>query len=156
MIQTLCLIIILSPFFSIGQPIMQKDLVQIQAVETILKKGTKDTINVEITVKDGYHIQANKVNDESLIPATLSVTPTLEFAVDVPVFPPHKLFRLEGTEDILNVFDGKFLIKLPVTVLRKTASGKYIIKAVFHYQACNHKTCFFPRIIHFEMNVVIN
>jgi hypothetical protein len=118
-------------------------------------KGKRIMIPVEVKVKEGYHIQANKVNDESLIPAKLEITPIPQLIVELPVFPDHKLFRLESTEDDLNVFDGKFEIKVPIKTASGTAAGRYILKAAFRYQACDHKSCFFPRTINIELPVVV-
>jgi len=120
-----------------------------------LMKGKKNLIRIEVMVQDGYHIQANKVNDESLIPARLEFSPHPDFTIDPPVFPRYKLFRLQGTDDDLNVFDGKFEIKVPVKAVKGTAAGKYVLKAAFRYQACDHKSCFFPRTINFEMAVML-
>lgn len=149
------LILIFSLLFSGGQEMMQQDIVQIKTAETILRKEKTDTINVAITVKEGYHIQADKVNDESLVPAALKVTPMPEFGVDTPVFPAYKLFRLEGTRIDLNVFDGRFLIKIPARALSATDAGEYIMKGIFQYQACDHKSCLFPRTIAFEMSILV-
>jgi hypothetical protein len=133
----------------------QKDFVQIRVAETTVIKGKKNLIRIEVTVQQGYHIQANKVHDESLIPAKLEITPIPQLIIDSPVYPRFSLFRLEGTDEDLNVFDGKFEIKVPVKAVKGTAAGKYVLKASFRYQACDHKSCFFPRTINFKMAIML-
>lgn len=133
----------------------QKDFVEIKVTETSLAKGKKNFILLEVKVKDGYHIQANQVNDEALIPATLEISSLPALIVEPPVFPRHKLFRLEGAGEDLYVFDGTFVIQVPVKVMPDAVPGNYILKGTFRYQACNHKSCFFPRKINIEMKVAV-
>lgn len=130
-------------------------IVGVYVSETILAPGKSRVVSIQVDVKEGYHIQANKVKDKSLIPATLEITPGSKLLTGKPVFPRHKLFRLEGTEDDLNVFDGKFEIKVSVKAPINTPSGNYVIKAKLRYQACDAKTCLFPRVIEFEIPVVV-
>jgi hypothetical protein len=133
----------------------QKELVQVRAAGITIQKGKSDYISVEVMVKDGYHIQANKVNDESLIPVSLKIFPAEQFVIGPPEFPPYTLFRLEGTDNELNVFDGKFEIKVPVKAKSDIAAQTLTLKAALYYQACDHKSCLFPRTINFEIAVLV-
>lgn len=135
--------------------VKEKDIVSVSEDETLLVPGKKSVVVIHIKVKDGYHIQANKVTNESLIPVSLEATPNRLFFINKPLFPPYKLFRLEGTEETLNVFDSIFFIQLPVKAMPTTKEGRYSLKARIRYQACNAKTCLFPRIIDFELPVVV-
>lgn len=134
---------------------LQKDVVKVQTSKTVIEKEKTAILVVEVSVKDGYHIQANKVNDKSLVPALLNTSPIEQLEIGTPEFPPFKLFRLEGTTDDLNVFDGKFVIKVPVKAKKNVLPRSYTLKAGFYYQACDHRSCLFPRTINFEMEVVV-
>lgn len=133
----------------------QADIVRVHVPDTVLHPGKSTTIGIEVNVKEGYHIQADKVNDKSLIPVTLEIISPKGISTGRPVFPSYKLFRLEGTEDNLNVFDGRFEIKVSVKAPAGAAAGKRILKAKLRYQACNARTCLFPRNIEFEIPVLV-
>jgi hypothetical protein len=131
----------------------ERDIVSASADETFVVPGRKSFAFIRVMVKEGYHIQANKVNNKSLIPVTLEITQNKFFMAGKPVFPPYKLFHLEGTERCLNVFDSLFIIRVPVKAATGT-EGRYFIKAKLHYQACNAKTCLFPRTLDLEIPIV--
>ena len=135
--------------------VKEKDIVSVSINETILTTGEKSVAIIRVKVKEGYHIQANKVTNESLIPVSLVTTPNELFLLNKPLFPPYKFFRLEGIEESLNVFDSIFTIQLPVKAMSTTKEGRYFIKARIRYQACNAKTCLFPRALDFELPIVV-
>ncbi|WP_158085404.1 protein-disulfide reductase DsbD domain-containing protein [Niastella vici] len=135
--------------------VKEKDIVSVSVNETILTPEEKSVAIIRVKVKADYHIQANNVTNESLIPISLETTPNRFFLLNKPIFPPYKFFRLEGTEERLNVFDSIFIIQLPVKAMSTTKEGQYLIKARIRYQACNAKTCLFPRTINFELPVIV-
>ena len=128
-------------------------IVKINVKESIVYTGGSSVIEIEVNVKEGYHIQANKVNDESLVPTTLEVNSTEFTTTNKIEFPPSKQFQLQGTDGVLNVYDGKFLIKLFLTPAAQT--GKHILGAKLKYQACDSKSCLFPRVIDFSIPIEI-
>ena len=132
----------------------EKEIVRILTNETRITTGKKNFILIQVKVKDGYHIQANKVTDASLIPLTLKVVPHPSFQIASPFFPAYKLFRLEGTRDYLHVFDSVFVISLPVKTRAATKAGQYLIKAQLRYQACDARSCLFPRTLNIDLPVV--
>ena len=68
------LLIILFIYFLPGnRQIAALGIVKINVPEIIVDAGKSSTIHVKVEVKNGYHIQANKVTDEYLIPTTLKI-----------------------------------------------------------------------------------
>lgn len=148
--------IILIAFFAGTQtPVKAKDVVSVSVSETLLAPGQKGFIIIRVKVNEGYHIQANKVTNQSLIPVSLEVTASRFFIINKALFPPYKSFRLEGTEDELNVFDSIFIIRLPIKATTNIQEGRYALKARIKYQACNARTCLFPRKIDFDVPVIV-
>lgn len=129
------------------------DIVTLNVPEIIVSPGKNGVIQVNVTVKKGYHIQANKVQDEFIIPTTLEITASDIIATDNQLFPAAKKFRLEGTKDHLLVYDGNFKIKVPFRTKEKLEKGEYKLGATLHYQACDNKTCFFPKGIDFTISL---
>lgn len=130
-------------------------VVTVTVTESIVYDGISTIIPIWVEVKKGYHIQANRVNDESLIPTTLEVNDDKNITISKQEFPPSKKFKLEGSDTFLNVYDGKFLIKLFLSPVAKTQTGKYVLGAKLRYQACDSRSCLFPRVIDFLIPVEV-
>lgn len=130
-------------------------IVTVNVTESIVYVGISTMIPIWVEVKKGYHIQANRVNDESLIPTTLEVSDDKNITISKQEFPPSTKFKLEGTNTFLNVYDGKFPIKLFLSPVAKTQTGKYILGAKLRYQACDSRSCLFPRVIDFSIPVEV-
>lgn len=116
------------------------EIVSVRSGETVITPGAKNMATIVVQVKEGYHIQANKVSNESLVPATLTIVGAGPFHIGQAIFPPYKLFRLEGTTNDLNIFDSVFSIQLPISAPGAIKPGRYVIKARFRYQACDART----------------
>src|SRR6266508_3950465 len=87
-------------------------IIKITVPEVIAHAGKSAVIYVYVVVKEGYHIQANKVNDEFVIPTTLDLNADTIIKTGKQIFPSGKKFKLEGTSDYLFVYDGKFKITI--------------------------------------------
>jgi hypothetical protein len=130
-------------------------IIKITVPEVVAHAGKSAVIYVYVVVKEGYHIQANKVNDEFIIPTTLDINADKIIIAGKQVFPKGKKFKLEGTSDYLFVYDGKFKITIPFKTMEKIQKGKYTLDAKLHYQACDNKTCLFPKTIDFFIAVKV-
>ena len=133
-----------------------KTLVTVSVSESKVYVGINSMISISVEVVKGYHIQANKVNDESLIPTTLEVSEVKGITINRLEFPPGKKFKLKGTSTFINVYDGKFIIKLFISPSAKLQTGNYVLGAKLHYQACDSMTCLFPRTSDFSIPIDIS
>lgn len=122
---------------------------------TTLASGGQSAITVSFQIKDGYHIQANEVNDDSLIPVRIDMENHEAINYGQPVFPAWKKFKMEGTNDRLWVFDEMLDVKIPLTIAKEKSPGDYFIKGNLHYQACDSWKCYFPRVLVFEVRFSI-
>jgi len=130
-------------------------IIKITAPEVIAHAGKEAVINIYVVVKEGYHIQANKVNNEFIIPTVLNIIENKIIITGKQMFPAGKKFKLKGTGDYLFVYDGEFKIAIPFKTRQKIQKGKYMLVAELHYQACDDKTCFFPRMMDFPIEVKV-
>ncbi len=48
-------------------------IVKVNAPEVTAYAGKSGEIHIYVTIKKGYHVQANKVNDDFMIPTTLEI-----------------------------------------------------------------------------------
>lgn len=125
------------------------DVLKITVPEVIVRAGESSIFKMEVEIKKGYHIQANKVNDDLLIPTTLEISENKNIRTGKQEFPPAKKFQLAETDIFLDVYDGVFEIKIPITTTKEIPKGKHTLNAKLHYQACDNKTCLFPKNIEF-------
>lgn len=130
-------------------------IVTVNVNDSIIYIGVSTMIAIWVDVKEGYHIQANKVNDEYLIPTTLEINDNKYITISKQEFPPSKQFKLEGADSFLDVYHGKFQIKLFLSPGTKTETGKYVLSAKLRYQACDSKSCLFPRTVDFSIPIEV-
>jgi hypothetical protein len=155
MIMTYSSLICFVCILSSGYRVDTGEVVKITVPEIIVQAGKSAKIIVHVSVEKGYHIQANKVNDELLIPTTLEIDQQETIVTGQQIFPAGKKFKLEGTSDYLLVYDGNLKITIPFKTDKKIQKGEYRIKGKLRYQACDNKTCFFPKAILFFVPIKI-
>ena len=123
-------------------------IVTIRTVDQlIVKPGERVQTTIEVTVKKGYHVQANPVRDENLIPTRLEMKPHKGIIPDRPIYPAGKSFRLKDTSEDLSTYDGTFVIRLAIKVLASAQPGDRLLEGKLHYQACDSLQCLFPRSV---------
>jgi hypothetical protein len=130
--------------------------VKVYAPKTTGHSGIPMTVHVEVEVMLGYHIQANKLEDENLVPTTLIWEKGHGWEIREITFPPSKKFKLQGSDLPLEVYDGKFDIKtvlVPPETLRK---GSHRLFGILNYQACDSVRCLFPRSVEFSVLVDVD
>jgi len=130
-------------------------IVQINLPEVHIHAGEMGVVNLSVTVKEGYHVQAHVVYDEFLIPTTIEVPDSEIISVVGTRFPPGKKFRLEGASDYLYVYDGDFTVTISFVTKKKIQRKKYSLHGNLHYQACDMKTCLRPRSTDFVIQLTI-
>jgi suppressor for copper-sensitivity B len=129
----------------------------IQAVltTTAVHPGDKVTLAIIVNVKDNLHAQSHTPTDKDNGIA-FTVTPTdqrwIQFG-DLE-YPPgiDEDYPLLGK---LNVYVGKTVIKIPVTISPDAKLGPLKITGQITYQACNDKMCFPPESPQFEAESTI-
>ncbi len=99
----------------------------------------------EVTIPGKFHVQSNKPLDEFLIPTTLTVTPPEGFTVREIVYPePVQIEASLISEELLSVFEQKFVIGVALDVGDNVQPGTYPIAGELRYQACDDKICLMP------------
>jgi DsbC/DsbD-like thiol-disulfide interchange protein len=109
-----------------------------------VEPGASTQIALQCVVKPGYHVQANPVENPSLIPITLKMDAAGSVSVGEPLYPAAKRLRLPGDSQDLVVYDGTFVIALPLQVGRNATAGTMTLKGTLRYQACDDSHCLFP------------
>ncbi|MBL8016850.1 MAG: protein-disulfide reductase DsbD [Ignavibacteria bacterium] len=111
-------------------------------------------INVKADVQSGYHINANKVSDEDLIPTTIEVDGG-QLKVGKISWPGSHKFKFSFSETELDVYEGSITIGVNLKAPKDIKPGKYEVTGKLNYQACNDRACFAPKDAPFTVTVVL-
>lgn len=148
------IIFLFNSIMTIGQ--VNDELVKVNVPTVTVQAGRQSVISVSVEVKNGYHIQANEVKDEYIIPTTLEIDGGKEFVIKKQVFPSAKKFKLEGTDQYLDVYDGRFEIQTSFIAQTKSQKKVHHLNGKLNYQACDSVRCLFPRTVEFLIEVNVN
>src|SRR5687768_15169414 len=147
------LIIFLLNGFLSSKDVYPDDLVTVIVPKVTVQAGKHATMLVSIKVKSGYHIQAHEVDDEFIIPTTLEIIGNNDFVIQKQIFPTPKKFKLEGTDHYLEVYDGRFEVRIFFTTTKQIEKEIHHLQGKLRYQACDSLQCFSPRIVEFLIEV---
>jgi len=112
-----------------------------------VRAGESVTLRVTVSIKPGYHVQANPVLNPYLIPLLLTVQATPFIRAGEPVYPQAKRMRLLGSDEDLVIYDGTFLLEQPVSVSKDSPPGETTLAGSLRYQACDDRRCLTPRTL---------
>ncbi|WP_162419327.1 protein-disulfide reductase DsbD domain-containing protein [Cyclobacterium roseum] len=121
--------------------------------ELRLAPGEENQLIVSFLIKEGYHIQANRVKDENLIPTKLSFESAEGFIIGDPVYPRADEFRMEGVKEPLAVFGDTLKIRVPVKTANTLEKQRAQIKGKLYFQPCDASKCYYPREFDFNLSI---
>jgi len=127
-----------------------------QSQEWEIFPGEKKNLEITINILEGYHIQADQVMDDNLIPTRLTIIEVPpNMVVYDPIFPHPESFKFKDVQDSMMVFHNTLRIGLPVEAKNEAKIGQHKIAMNLQYQACDSIKCYFPREIHFMILVAV-
>jgi thioredoxin:protein disulfide reductase len=101
-------------------------------------------IAVVLKIRDGFHINAHQPSADYLIATNLTANPQTGFKLGQPSYPKGELHTFAFSKTPLNVYQGKVIVRLPITVLPNAPLGPQHIPLKLRYQACNQELCLPP------------
>ncbi|HEX8422078.1 MAG TPA: protein-disulfide reductase DsbD domain-containing protein, partial [Pyrinomonadaceae bacterium] len=120
-----------------------------------MSAGETAETSVRLSIKEGYHVNANPATEKFLIPTALSVKPEAGFTVDNIAYPKplKKKFPFAGVP--LDIYEGDAVIKLKLRAPRDLKAGQHALRADLRVQPCDDQTCFPPMTIATNIEVTI-
>jgi cytochrome c biogenesis protein CcdA/DsbC/DsbD-like thiol-disulfide interchange protein/thiol-disulfide isomerase/thioredoxin len=109
--------------------------------------GSTVRLALQVSIADGFHIQANHPKDPSLIPAKLTLDVPEGVTFQDVTFPAPSDFRIPGFDETQVVFEGTILVGVRLAIAPGRAAGPIPIAGHFEYQACDDKQCFRPSTV---------
>jgi hypothetical protein len=130
-------------------------VLSVDPVEVSVSPGNSVESQISITVKSGYHVQANPASESYLIATKLELKPAEGIEPSDPIYPKGQPYKLEGTEKPLSTYAKTFMIKVPLKAAKDATAGPRTVRGTLHYQACDAHTCLFPDTIPVEITVTV-
>jgi hypothetical protein len=130
----------------ISSPVFAKSYAAVTTTvtPTSAQPGGKAALIVHIKLAEGYHINANKPNDEFLIPTTLTFKTVAGATFGAVAFPKAAQVKESYSEKPMLVYKGDAIIKVPVLIAKTAKKGQLVLSGELKYQACSHQSCYPP------------
>jgi cytochrome c biogenesis protein CcdA len=114
-------------------------------VESGVHAGGIVRLALQVEVPPGLHVQSNTPRDPSLKALTLALDVPADAVILETVFPAPSDYRLEGSTDLLSVFEGQFAVGVRLKLSAAQPVGDLVVEGRLRYQACDDKVCFVPK-----------
>lgn len=132
-----------------------KDLVHVSADPVTLPAGGRAEAQVMLTVREGWHINANPPALDYMIPTKVTLTPADGIRASAPVYPPARRQKLSFEESPLLVYDHQARVTLPLTADAGVAQGPRTLHGTVSFQSCNDQVCLAPTSVPFDLVVTV-
>ena len=120
------------------------------------QRARQTMVNLDFRIPPGYHINSNTPKSEFLIPTALKMDLPTDIILGKIEYPAgeDRSFPFSPDEK-LSVYTGDFTITVAVHPLHSVVPGKYQMRGVLRYQACDNAACYPPKSlpVSFEVKV---
>ena len=118
--------------------------------KSTLRPGESTFVTVYLTIKKGYHANANPASAAYLKPVTVTITGK-NISVAKPAYPKGTLKKFVFSDQLLSVYEGTVAIKVAIRPSATIKSGDYKLSVNVLYQACTERSCVMPQTIHLSV-----
>jgi thioredoxin:protein disulfide reductase len=108
------------------------------------KKGRTINATVVMEIPHGLHVQSSRPLDKFLIATKLDVETPSGMKAGAVTYPRALMRNLKFSKNKVAVYEGRTLIRVPITVPANYSGGSGEIKGKLRFQACNDESCFPP------------
>jgi hypothetical protein len=121
-----------------------------------IRQGKESKVPISFRVVSGYHINSNQPKSEYLIPTVLKVDATTDIVIGRITYPEgHDMSFAFAPDEKLNVYAGDFKLDVAVRPLHSVVPGKYVVRGVLKYQACDNAACYPPKQLPISFDVKV-
>lgn len=118
-------------------------------------RGGSFQIAVVMNIRQGFHVNAREKSEEYLIATDLKAQLPAGFTGGEVVYPKGKLETFTFSKKPLNVYQGKVILRLPITALETAPLGEQHFPLKLRYQACSTELCLPPTTLPLDAAVNI-
>lgn len=130
-------------------------VVSVRADPARIAPGGTALAGLEVTVAEGFHVQANPASEPHLIPLRLELGEAPGLRAGIPVYPPGTPYRLRGALSDLSTCEGTFTVRVPLEAAPDAPAGETALDGRLHYQACDARVCLRPSSVPVTLPVVV-
>jgi hypothetical protein len=129
-----------------SQNVKPESVVDVSSKSTFNKipEGTEVTIIVILSIKDSWHINANKPLGGSLTPTEIKIDRSKDYAVQSIKYPAAEMITLPFSSEELALYESRATVKIKMIVSKNFEGKELKVEGKLQYQPCNNQTCLFP------------
>lgn len=139
-----------------AQPTPKKQEVVATVDEVKLDAGGKGEAVITLDIADGYHVHSNPASDKFYHATEVKASPQEGLTPGKPAYPKGATHKFSFSDTPLSVYEGRAVIRLPLSADKSAAKGRHTFNATVHVQPCDDQVCFPPRDIAAPIPVVVN
>ena len=139
--------------------ISSKDVISVDVLlsQDRVHRGGEIKFALITEIKEGWHINANQVDNEFAIPTEIIIDTLNGVITNGSIFPEFERKQFLFSEDALPVFEGKFNVITSLKFSDDFSIGEVTVSGSIYYQACNDRMCLNPTKIPWDFNIdVVN
>lgn len=119
----------------------QRVHVKIYPLYNKLARGERCPVAIELTVQNGWHINANPQSPDFLIPTAIKFKSQQKVSLTKTLYPKHKTHTMQQESAPYHVYDGKVMIYCLLEIDEKERTDYAKLEFTVRYQACNDDRC---------------
>lgn len=127
-------------FSDLDEPVTVKSYRSLSSVP----QGGTVKVAIELVLSGHWHVNAHKVNDEFLVPTSVSFEAPTGFTVGDIAYPDVVEKKLSFSDKPLFLYEGQALIGAEISVPSNASVGDHTVNATVNYQACDNEKCLAP------------
>jgi len=121
-----------------------------------VEPGETVTAAVVLSIGDGWHVNANTPTLDYLKPTVVTLTAPAGLSTGPLQYPTPKSISFDFSPgQPLAVYEGRTIVKFPLTVAPDARPGTLILKGSVAFQPCNDTACFPPAEKEFTLSVPV-
>ena len=138
-----------------AQPRHSVDVVKATARDVTIKAGSEGEAVVQLTIQNGYHVNANPPTFSYLKATELELPQSPGVSVSFIVYPNPLTKTFAFAEKPLAVYEGATNIKAKLKVDKSTKPGQHDLPAKVQVQACDNQVCYAPGTLEITIPLVV-
>ncbi len=134
--------------------VTSESVVSAAAQPVEISAGNSAVAVVRVTIKTGYHTNANPPTFPYLKPTELEIRPADGVSLGQVTYPPPSIKKFPFAEKPLAVYEGEAELKATLKADKSVQPGQRSIPAQLRIQACDDQVCYAPGTL--ELAIPVN
>lgn len=141
-----------------AHPAAALDPVKLETFVSTDSAGPGDTFHValQLHMEEDWHVQSNQPTDELFIATVLSLETSPGMEVTSFLYPSGHELDAPALGGLLSVFSNGDILGAELRVTDEAPTGALTLTGGLRYQACNDRTCLFPRTKEVTFRIVVD